>query len=337
MRARSLSVALLLASCAGERHPKDPPLNKPPLVVQVTAAQRVSQTAGDEVVGTVRARNVSAISSSVMGHVSTLTVTSGSKVRAGQLLVKLSAEEITAKLGQADASFAQAEVELKRAQQLVASQTIPNAHYEVIKARYNVAKEVLAEANVMRGYTVLRAPFSGVITEKMCEVGDLATPGKPLLILESLETPQLEAHVPEISAQGLEQGQKLSVRFDSLPQPVQGTVSELSPSADPVSRTVLVKVDLPDALGIRPGMFGRLQLESGESSALLVPSEALVRRGQLELVFVARDGRAALRIVRTSQRVAGKAEVLSGLSPGEQVVISRPQQLADGQLVEVRP
>ncbi len=339
MRTWSLSVALVLASCSAEHHPKSATSSAAvaPAVVQVALAQRVKQETGDEVVGTVRARNVSAISASVMGHVSALKVSLGSKVRAGQLLLTLSADEINAKLGQASASFMQAELELKRAQQLKASQTIPSSQYDVTEARYNVAKEALAEANVMRGYTVLRAPFAGVITEKKCELGDLATPGKPLLVLESQETPRLEASVPEAHAQGLARGQLLKVRIDSLPEPVQAIVSELSPSADPISRTVLVKLDLPDVPGIRPGMFGRLQLAGAESDALMVPREAVVHRGQLELVFVVKDGQASLRIVRTGRTVDGKTELLSGLEAGEQVVISQANQLEDGQQIEVRP
>ncbi|HEY6877338.1 MAG TPA: efflux RND transporter periplasmic adaptor subunit [Polyangiales bacterium] len=336
MRTVALATAMLLG-CASHAAPKVPSEQLETRVVRVAEAHRVQQKTGDEVVGTLRARNVSALSPSVMGHVSALKVNLGSKVRAGELLVQLSADEISAKLGQANATFVQAEVELKRAQQLKASQTIPSAQYDVVEARYNVAKEALAEANVMRGYTQLRAPFAGVITAKPCEVGDLAVPGKPLLVLESSGAPRFEASVPEVAAQSLRTGQELRVRIDTHAEPVRGVVSELSPSADPQSRTVLVKLDLPEVPGLRPGMFGRLELEGSPSEALLIPSDAVVHRGQLELVYVVERGRARLRIVRAGRTADGMSELLSGLDAGEQVVISHPHQLKDGQPVEVRP
>lgn len=329
--------ALAWLGCASHSPPRTTAEPLETRIVKMAEARRVSQVTGDEVVGTLRARNVSALSPSVMGHVSALKVSLGSKVRAGEVLVQLSAEEISAKVGQATAAFAQAELELKRAEQLKASQTIPSAQFDVAEARYNVAKESLAEANVMRGYTTIRAPFAGVITAKQCEVGDLAVPGKPLLVLESQGAPRFEAAVPEASAQALHAGQALDVHIDSLAAPVPGRISELSPSADPQSRTVLVKLDLPDVAGLRPGMFGRLAIASGETEVLLIPSEALLRRGQLELVYVVQDRRARLRLVRAGRSAEGTTELLSGIDAGEQVVISHPDQLEDGQPVEVRP
>jgi membrane fusion protein (multidrug efflux system) len=334
----ALLLAALLVGCAGEPHPTLVPAPRvEPRVVRAVRARSVELSVGDEIVGTVRARNVSALSASVMGHVSALKVSLGSRVRAGQLLVQLSAEEIAAKVGQARATFAQANLELKRAEQLKASQTIPQAQYELAMARFSLAKEALAEADVMRGYTSVRAPFSGVITAKHCEVGDLALPGRPLLVIESEDTPRLEANVPEARARGLQRGQEMSVRIDSLPDAVRGTISELSPSANPASRTVLIKLDLPATPGLRPGMFGRLQLDDGTSRTLLVPTEAVLRRGQLELVFVAEAGRAVLRIVRSGRSANGTTELLSGLDPNELVIITSVNQLVDGQPIEVQP
>jgi RND family efflux transporter MFP subunit len=337
VKTAALLLVLALAGCTGERPVRVANEVAPRRPVTLAEAQLVTRMRGDDVMGTVRARNVAGISSSVMGHVSALKVTLGSEVRAGALLAQLSADEIDAKLGQARATFTQAELELTRAHQLKASQTIPGAQDDVAEARFHVAKEALAEAQVMRGYTVLRAPFAGVVTAKLCEVGDLALPGKPLLVLESTGAPRFEALVPEASAQGLRQGQALAVHIDSLPGPVEGVLSELSPSADPVSRTVLVKLDLPARVGLRPGMFGRLALPGQSHQALLVPRDALVRRGQLELVFVVEDARARLRIVRSGRVSDDQVELLSGLQAGERVIVSTPSQLQDGQPVEVRP
>ena len=332
------AVVALSAGCSTEHHPKTAetaPLEKQR--VSVIPAREVAQAVGDEVIGTVRARSVAVISSSVMGNVRALRVKAGSQVKAGEVLIQLSAGEIDAKANQAQAMFAQAELDLKRAEQLKASQSIPTSRYDAVTAQFRVAEATLAEANVMRGYTTLRAPFAGIITAKQCEVGDQALPGKPLLVLESPGALRLEASVPEAIAKLLHVGDVLSAHFESIANPVSATVSELSPSADPVSRTVLVKLDLPSVPELRSGVFGRLTVHTGEKRAVIVPTAAVVRRGQMELVFVVQDHKARLRIVRTGAEPDGTSQVLSGLEDGELVVVADPGLLVDGQPLEVRP
>lgn len=337
---RRIIVIGLLASLLGctEHHPKRPEsASLPTRAVRVAPAQELTQPVGDEVVGTVRARSVTAISSSIMGTVRTLKVSLGSKVRAGDVLLQLSAAEIDAKVNQAKAMFAQAEVDLKRATQLKASQSIPASQYESALAQFQVAEAALAEAQVMSGYTVIRAPFAGIVTAKQCDVGDLALPGRPLLVLESPGTLRLEAAVPEAIAHFLTTGKQMPVRIDTLQRELNATVSELSPSADPVSRTVLVKLDLPSVPELRPGMFGRLVVRTGEERVVTIPSDALVRRGQMETVFVVDRGKARLRLVRSGRSHDGTTEILAGLDHGESVVIAQANQLVDAQSVEVKP
>jgi multidrug efflux pump subunit AcrA (membrane-fusion protein) len=114
-------------------------------------------------------------------------------------------------------------------------------------------------------------------------------------------------------------------------------LAEISPSADPSTRTVLVKVDLPNQPGVRMGMFGRLELSTEKRSAIAIPRSALVRRGQLELVFVAKAGRAELRLVRSGRVRANDIEISSGLDPDELVVVTNAEQLRDAQPIEVGP
>lgn len=338
MSTRVIAAAFaLLVGCAAEQHRKPTEAAPLPQAVRVEVARKVVRPVGDEVVGTVRARYVSAISSSVMGTIRVLKVKLGSRVRPGDVLVQLSVGEIEAKAAQASALFAQAGVELKRAEQLKASQSIPSAQYDAAAAQYRIAEAALAEAEAMRSYTIIRAPFAGVITDKQCNVGDLAQPGKPLLVLESPGTLRLEAAVPEGIAHFLREGDVMQVRLDAAKEPLAAKLSELSPSADPGSRTVLVKLDLPNVPDLRAGMFGRLTVRTGEESSVRVPAQAIVRRGQLETLFVAERGKAALRLVRTGRSAGGETEVLAGLERGEAVVVEPATLLADGQPIEVRP
>lgn len=326
-----------LAACGAEHKPAQHPVARPRESVQVAEAQRLRQTMSEEVVGTVRARQVAAISPSVMGTIRALKVKLGSEVRAGDVLAQLAVGEIDAKAAQAQAAFAQAEIELKRGELLKTSGSIPAAQYDSLKAHYKVAEAALAEAEAMRAYTVIRAPFAGVVTEKACNVGDLAVPGKPLLSLETPGALRLEAFVPEGLASTLRQGDALEARFDNIAQPVPVSVSELSPSADAESRSVLVKVNLPTLPGLRSGMFGRLRVGMGERPVVVVPSEAVLRRGQIEAVFVVERDEALLRLVRTARRDAEQSEVVAGLEGGEHVVLKPSARLSDQQPVAVRP
>jgi multidrug efflux pump subunit AcrA (membrane-fusion protein) len=124
------------------------------------------------------------------------------------------------------------------------------------------------------------------------------------------------------------------VRIDTVDHDLAGTVAEISPAADPASRTVLAKVDLPGDPAVHSGLFGRLLLARNEARSIVAPASAVVRHGQLESVFVVKDGVARLRLVRTGRERAGAVEVLSGLGDGEAVVASDSSALLDGQPVE---
>jgi HlyD family secretion protein len=120
-------------------------------------------------------------------------------------------------------------------------------------------------------------------------------------------------------------------------QPLEATVSEIAPVADPVSRTFQVKFDLPPTEGLRTGQFGRVSVPVAETQLLLVPKESVIKRGQMELVFVVKEGHATLRLVKTGKVLERGVEVLSGLEEGEQVVTGEVAKLAEGQPVRIQP
>ena len=189
----------------------------------------------------------------------------------------------------------------------------------------------------MLDYTVIVAPFDGVVTRKLADVGDLASPGKPLLQMENPDTLRLEADVPEALIGNVKLGDKLAVRIAAVTNDITGSVAEMSPTADPNSRTYLVKLDLPGAAGLRSGQFGRVSVPVGQASAIRVPASAVVQRGQMELIFVLANGHAQLRLIKTGTRVGDEVEVVSGLDSGEQVVTEGAATLTDGQPVSVKP
>ncbi len=325
-----------LTACQHGEPPRPAMVALPKVVVQVAAARLVSRVDGDEVVGTVRARTVSAVSASVMGTVRELRVAVGSRVRAGDVLVRLAAGEIDAKAEQARARFLQAEINMKRAEGLKAREAMASSTYDTANAEFRVAQAALSEAEVMTGYTVIRAPVAGVVTEKLADVGDLALPGRPLLVIENPDVLRLEAPVPEANAASIHAGDALQVRIDALGKQLMASVVEVNPTADPASRTVVVKLDLPKDASLRSGMFGRLLLSTQADAALTVPRSALVRRGQLDTLFVVQNDTAKLRLVRTGRTLSDAVEILAGLSERELVVLDDPARLRDGQPVESR-
>jgi RND family efflux transporter MFP subunit len=282
----------------------------------------------------VRSKQRAVVEAKVSGRVLEYTATPGARVQRGELLARLDVQEIQARVDQTRALFDQARRDYDRQKQLITDNATTRQEYEAADARVKVATAGLSEAETMLGYASVTAPFDGVVTRKLADVGDLAMPGKPLLEIESPTALRFEADLPEAILDRVQLGAKLPVRLSKV---VEGTVSEISPVADPVSRTFLVKLDLPPVDGLRTGQFGRVSVPVAETQLLLVPRAAVLKRGQMELVFVARDGRAVLRLVKTGKGLDGRVEILSGLEAGEAVVVSDTARLIDGQPVTPQP
>jgi RND family efflux transporter MFP subunit len=308
----------------------------PPASVTTQKVENKERPATEEVVGTVRAKLRAAIEAKISGRIEKMTVVPGQNVAAGDLLVELDAREVQARVDEARAVYQQAEADWKRLAELWEQKVVSQAEYDTAKAKFGVAEASLLQAQTLRGYARVTAPFDGVITRKLADIGDLAAPGRPLLEMEDTRALRLEADVPEAVVDNLRIGDRMPVRVSAVETEFEGVVSEIAPAADPNSRTFLVKLDLPEAPGLRAGRFGRATMPVGKTSAPRVPAAAVIQRGQLELVFVARDGRAQLRLVKTGKHVGGEVEIVSGLEAGESVVTTGAALLRDGQPLSVR-
>ena len=303
--------------------------------VHVVRIESKSRMATEDAVGTVRAKLSAVIEAKVSGRIEAMLVTPGQAVNSGDLLAKLDAREIQAQLNQAQAVRQQAENDLRRFTTLLKENTVTQSEFDSVEAKFRVAAAAVTEAETMLDYTRITAPFSGVITHKFADVGDLATPGKPLLGLEDVKSLRLEADVPEALIANISMGAKVSVTVPPVATNITGVVSEIAPAADPQSRTFLVKCDLPSLPGLRTGQFGRMAVPVGEVTALRVPASAVVQRGQMEIVFVVKDAHAHLRLVKTGRRVGDEVELVSGIDAGEEVVADTDPRMVDGEPVSV--
>jgi RND family efflux transporter MFP subunit len=265
------------------------------------------------------------------------TAIPGQMVKAGDLLATLDAREVQARLDQAKAVLDQARRDFSRQEKLIATNATTRREFDSAQARVEVGEAAVSEAETMMSYARVTAPFDGVITRKLADVGDLAMPGKPLLEIEAPTDLRFEADLPEALLGNVKLGDKMKVMVASVSGPLEAVVSEIAPVADAVSRTFQVKLDLPPAAGLRTGQFGRASVPVAEVMLLLVPRSAVIKRGQMEMLFVVRDGKAALRLVKTGKALDGNVEVLSGLEEGERVVTDDPARLADGQPVTLQP
>lgn len=326
----------LLAGCAkhGTESAAAPAL--PAARVNVAKVAAVDAPVLTEVTGTVRPAERATLAAKVMGTIAELPVTLGQRVATGDVLLKISAAEISARVAQARSQFNVAQRDLARERDLLAKGASTADMVRGLEDRFAGAEAMVREAETMLGYTELRAPFAGTIVRKFVNAGDLAAPGHPLLEIEGAGDLQIETGIPESLAANVQLGDELLVQTDNHTD-FRARLVELSSSADAFARTVTAKLAVAAGAPVRSGQFVRVHVPSRTVRTLLVPVEAVSTAGQLERVFVAANNRAELRLVKTGGAHDGRVEILSGLDAGETVIVRAPAGLREGQPLEIAP
>jgi len=189
------------------------------------------------------------------------------------------------------------------------------------QADARAAMEVRRQAETVVGYASVVCPMDGVVSQRLADPGDLATPGKTLLQVFDPARLLLEAPIREGLVARVKVGDKLPVALEALGLKLEAEVREIVPLVDAGSRTFLVKLCLPPTQGVMPGMFGTVSLGLDERPALLVPEASLIRAGQLEYVNAVKGGRILRVLVRTAPATADRVEILAGLQVGDAVVL----------------
>jgi RND family efflux transporter MFP subunit len=192
------------------------------------------------------------------------------------------------------------------------------------------ARAASDQASTTESFTTIAAPFDGMVTGKMVEPGNMASPGMPLLRLEDTRGFRLELRVDESRIGLIRNGDSVPISLGTGTASITGTVVEVSRAVDADARAFLVKIALPDAPGLRSGEFGKARFGGTPRRALTIPSSAIVRRGQLTSVFVIDKGVAGVRLVNLRG-----SEVLAGLTESDVVVLSPPAGVTDGRRVSV--
>jgi multidrug efflux system membrane fusion protein len=340
--------ALVLGLAACGRHAQQPAGSKAGHVsAEVAQATRVELPQRLELSGAVEADRVAAVSSRVMAAVTAVRVKQGDTVKKGEVLVEIDPDTARGQVAQARGALAQAQAGLTLAERnysrftnLVDKHAASQLELDMARMQYEQAQGAVKQAegaveaatSVARESTVT-APFAGRVTAKLAEVGDLAAPGRPLIILESLQGRRLVLAVPESSASAVKVGDRIDVRVDALPDLGEqtGAVVEKSPGADPTTHTFTVKVRLGSA-SVPSGLSGRGWIRTGSRRAVVVPASAVVQDGGVAMVVTLDEhGLARSRAVTVGSPVAGdRLEVLSGLSGNEQVLVGITSIPRDG-------
>jgi RND family efflux transporter MFP subunit len=363
------SIFLLAASaafftgCHGDESAASAAIQTAP--AQVVESRQLQAPVTVSATGTVRARETATISAQVPGRIQQVLVRAGDSVRTGELLVELEDAGLRASVEQAQgaARAAESQVAAAEAQSNLAASTL--ARYRQLEAEKSVSPQEMDEvarraeamkanleaaragsraaeaqesgARTMLSYARITAPFAGVVTARLSDPGTLAAPGVPLLQVDQAGDLQLQVPVDESQIASIRKGMKLPVTIAGVPGGMEGTVAEIVPAADPGSHSFMVKIDLPTSPQLHAGVYGSVEISTGERQAIFVPRSAVVERGSLHCAYVL-DGKgmAQLRYVTLGGQQGNLVEVLSGISGGEKLVDEPGDRDLAGKRIEVQ-
>ncbi|HET6348567.1 MAG TPA: efflux RND transporter periplasmic adaptor subunit [Candidatus Krumholzibacteria bacterium] len=349
-----LTPFLVLGLLAGCQHkPETHASSSAPVAVQSEVVEAGPMARTVEAGGSLHGAREAVLAAKVMASIREIRKLAGEPVKKGDVLIVLDDREVAGNIGQAEGALAQAEAaaslaesNYKRYQLLFergsASQLeLDQARFahESAQGAVKQARAATQTADSYQSYALIPAPFDGRVVDRMAEVGDLAAPGHPLMRVEDARRLRLHVSLSENETGTATVGDSVRVDVPSVPgRTWTGTVAEVVPAVDPATRTTLVKIDLPEDAALRSGMFARARFTVGKRDALRVPRSSVVERGGMDGVFLVEDGKASFRLVQLAGDGVGEhVEVLSGLRPGDRVILAPAATLAEGSAVEVQP
>jgi membrane fusion protein, multidrug efflux system len=327
-------LGLGLAACGGDVASK--PVETAAAHARDVKTAGVVRSAGPgevAVPGAVQARERAALSARMSASVTVLPYQEGQWVAAGTVVVRLDDAAVRAAVAAAEAGLRAAESDLERTKVLVENGIVATRELEHVSAAASGARAQLTAARDSLSYTALRAPFAGRVAARHVNLGDVVSPGTPLIEIEGEGGLELRATVESGIAAMLRPGTKLKALVDGQPGPLTAAVTAIAPSGDATTHRFELKADLPAASGLRAGLFTRVLVPGvAAESRLTVSATALFERGGLTGLFVVHDGKASLRWVAAGAREGDSVEIRAGVEAGDRFVLD-PAGLADGAAV----
>lgn len=339
--------AIALTACTGKDEKADSKSNEEniPAVKVETVESRVVDQLGTYT-ASVEAQIVNNISSNMSNRIKQILVDEGQRVSAGQKVVVLddvNTFSYETQVDNARANLKNVEVNYNRALELFKIGGGTKQQVDAMEIQLVNAKNALAQAERTlrnaRENTVLTSPISGVVTARNYDPGDM-TGNLPILTVARVQPVKIVINVTESELPRVHKGMPADIRFDTYGDELfKGVVSTVMPTVDPQSRTFGVEITLANADGkVLPGMFGRVTLNLGKADRVVVPDKAVVKQqgsGNQYIYVYNSDGTVSFNQVQLGQRLGSEYELLSGVEPGSQVVVSGQARLANGVKVKV--
>jgi len=314
-----------------------------PLVVfaaedlRTVVTERVSMPLAYRIDGVVEARQQATLSAEVAGKIEEVNFDVDDFVDQGEIVLRIRDREYRARqqqaraaLDEANANLQEMQLEFKRSQDLRKQKLISQAVFDKDRANLKAAeaRKVSAEANLARaeeqlGYTVVRAPYSGVVVQRHVEPGESVNPGQPIMTGYALGQLRVSADVPQSLISGLRKNPAASIVLIEDGRSIEAARITIHPFADPQNHSFPVRLDLPEIKdGLFPGMLVKVEISVGDTERLLLPQSALVSRSEVNAVYVIdAEGRVSMRQVRPGNRYDDRIEILAGLDVDETVAL----------------
>ncbi|MGA7748804.1 MAG: efflux RND transporter periplasmic adaptor subunit [Gallionella sp.] len=306
------------------------------LAVAPVQYREVEQTYSVE--GLVEATRQSTVSAQISGRIKEINFDVGNRVNKGQVILRIDERETAQALAgsnaqvlQAQATLQNAKANYERSKQLFEQKFISQAALDKAQADYQVARAQAAaseagasQASLEHGYSAVVAPYGGVVAARLVEVGEMVTPGKPLMVGFDPTEMRVVVSVPQYKLPDIGTHPKAVVEVPSLNRWIKAASTIVQPLADARTHSTQVRVYLPaNEEGIYPGMFVRAHFVVGKANRLVIPASAVLHRSEVVAVYVVDEkGGVKLRQVRLGEATANdEMEVLAGLNPGEKVAL----------------
>ncbi|MEM1247009.1 MAG: efflux RND transporter periplasmic adaptor subunit [Acidobacteriota bacterium] len=305
--------------------------------VEVARVERRSISDYLETNGSLEAENEVDIVSRTMGPIVELNVEEGMFVREGDVLARIDDRELQAQLEIAKVSVEEARLAYERAKVSWEAEIISKEVLDQAKSRLDAAAAQIRSSEIQLGYTVIEAPFSGLIIERVIKLAEHVPNAARLFRLSDFTPLLCEVQLPEKDLGRLRRGQRAYLTVEAFPQKrFDASVLRINPVVDATTGTVRTTLSVNGQNQLRPGMFASVFLQiSQHDDALVVPKEALVLESIGDAVFVVTDGVVERREVEVGFSESDSVEILNGLSQDEQVVIIGQDSLSDGTEVTV--
>jgi membrane fusion protein (multidrug efflux system) len=317
---------------------RHPPKRKPPPVVEVTTVSKTTLSHGLELTGSVEPYRVARLASPAEGPVLDIRVREGDRAKTGDELLSIGRKKgVDALIDSLREELKKEQDNLRRTRQLVESEALPAEQLDQCRTDCEkIRAQLVKTEETARDYTV-EAPWEGVISRLFVKDGQFVAPRAPLLEMYDPSSLVIRAAAPEKHAAGIAVNMPVEIRLDAYPGCIlKGRVERVYPYLDPRLRTRTMEIVLDEPVDLIPGMFARLKvLLKTVKEAVTVPAEALVTMPKGQVAFVLEDGKAVRRPVETGIEDGNRIQIITGIRPGEKVIVAGNEKLKDGTAVRL--